>query len=46
VPPVGTFQAITFYSIIVMVIVTLVGGAFTLLGLWLSEQSEEEDAGH
>lgn len=41
----GTFQAIAFYSVIVMVIVTAVGGAFTLLGLWLSQESEE-DAGH
>lgn len=41
----GTFQAIALYSVAVMIIVTVVGGAFTLLGLWLSEESEEQ-AGH
>ncbi len=41
----GTFQLIGIYALIVMVIVTVAAGAFTFLGLWLSDQSEE-DAGH
>lgn len=41
----GTFEAIGLYSVFVLVGVVVVGGAFTLLGLWLSDQSEE-DADH
>jgi len=42
---VGTLASITLYSVIVLVAMTAAAGIFSLLGVWLSEQSEE-DAGH
>jgi len=42
---VGTLASITFYAVIVLVAMTAAAGIFSFLGIWLSEQSEE-DAGH
>jgi len=42
---VGTLASITLFSIIVLVAMTAAAGIFSFLGVWLSDQSEE-DAGH
>jgi hypothetical protein len=42
---VGTFASIAFYSVLVIAGVMILSAAFSLLGIWLSDESEE-DAAH
>lgn len=37
---------IAFYSVLVLVGMTVAASAFTFLGVWISEQSPEEHGGH
>lgn len=41
----ATLVSITFYSILVLIGMTVAAAGFTFLGVWFSGQSEE-DAGH
>ncbi|MDZ7708182.1 MAG: hypothetical protein U5J97_09910 [Trueperaceae bacterium] len=41
----GTLASITLYSVLVLIGMTVAAGAFSFLGIWLSDQSEENE-GH
>lgn len=41
----GTLASITLYSVLVLVGMIAAAAIFSFLGIWLSDQSEE-DAGH
>jgi hypothetical protein len=43
---VGTFGSITVYAILVLVGMIVAAGAFTLLGVLISDSTLEEDDGH
>jgi hypothetical protein len=43
---VGTFASITLYAIFVLLGMVVAAGAFTLLGVLISDSTVEEDDGH